>query len=460
MAEVTLQEIPQRGRDLFNKGSLAFERGNLDYAIDLLCNCVIAEPRFLHGRKYLRAASIQRFKQKSGFLARLSSQARNLPGIARVMSMRKAGKHQEALALLEKMLTEAPLDTRLATLFAGAADALGMHEVAVQTLEIARDHHPDDQEILKLLGQQHLKAGQIKQGREIFEKLNALNPRDPDSIKALKDADALESLHKDGWAAAAEKGTYRDVIKSAEEAVLLERQAKAKKADTDLDALIEDTLKKLEQEPENINLCRALSRHYAEKKMFNEALGILEKAQELSPGDPELDNAWSAMRARKFDREIADLKAESRADEAAAKEQERDQFLFDDLQERVVRYPNDLSLRYDWGVKLFENDYVDEAIQEFQRAQRSPKHRSSSLYYLALCFKHKQQFDLAVEQLTLAQSEIAGMDDMKKDILYELGAVLDLVGRPEKAAEYYKQIYQVDIGYKDISRKIEKAYKK
>ncbi len=460
MAQVTLQEVTQRVRDLFNKGSLALERGNLDYAIDLLYQCVVAEPRFLNARKYLWAASVQRYRQAKGIVSKLTTKLRHLPHRVRAVGFLKGGKYREALDLLETLLTETPLDKHLILLFAKAADGLGWHDVSVQALEIGRDHHAQDTALLRLLGGQYLKAGKIKEGREIFERLHALNPRDPETIRDLKNATALETMHKDGWAEAAEKGTYRDVIKSVDEAVLLEREAKAKKADKDLDALIEETLKRLEQEPENINLYRALSRYYADKKMFNEALGVLEKAQEMSPGDPELDNAWSAMRVRKYNQTITDLRAAGCEDDATREEQERDQFIFDDLQERVTRYPNDLSLRYEWGVKLLENDYLDDAIQEFQKAQRSPKHRSRALYYLAICFRRKQLYDLAAEQLALAQSEIAGMDEMKKDILYELGEVLELMGQPEKAAEYYKQIYQTDIGYRDIRQKIERVYQK
>ena len=61
MAEVTLDEVTRNVRDLFNKGFGTFERGNLDYAIDMLFACVEIEPGFLQARKFLRAAEVQRF---------------------------------------------------------------------------------------------------------------------------------------------------------------------------------------------------------------------------------------------------------------------------------------------------------------------------------------------------------------------------------------------------------------
>jgi fibrillarin-like rRNA methylase len=67
---------------------------------------------------------------------------------------------------------------------------------------------------------------------------------------------------------------------------------------------------------------------------------------------------------------------------------------------------------------------------------------------------------MALQQLETAVSELFSMDENKKNILYELGSIAELMDDKEKAAEYYKQIYAVDIGYKDIADKIESLYKK
>ncbi len=53
------------------------------------------------------------------------------------------------------------------------------------------------------------------------------------------------------------------------------------------------------------------------------------------------------------------------------------------------------------------------------------------------------------------------MNALKKDIYYELGGILESSGQVREAVNrYYKEIYQADIGYKDIAAKIEAAYKK
>jgi tetratricopeptide (TPR) repeat protein len=161
---------------------------------------------------------------------------------------------------------------------------------------------------------------------------------------------------------------------------------------------------------------------------------------------------------KEFDFRAQQLRESGDEEAAAAVEHERLQFEFDDLQDRVERYPNDLVLRYDWGRMLYDNDYVNESIQQFQLAQRNPKNRVLALYYLGLCFKAKKQYDLALDQLSTASSELLIMDGNKKNVLYELGQVSELMGDSPKAAEFYKEIYQSDISFRDVSQKIEELY--
>jgi hypothetical protein len=51
------------------------------------------------------------------------------------------------------------------------------------------------------------------------------------------------------------------------------------------------------------------------------------------------------------------------------------------------------------------------------------------------------------------------MDDTKKMVIYELGLLFELVNRKPEAMDCFKQIYQIDIGYRDVAAKVEQGYK-
>jgi hypothetical protein len=67
-------------------------------------------------------------------------------------------------------------------------------------------------------------------------------------------------------------------------------------------------------------------------------------------------------------------------------------------------------------------------------------------------------FDLAARTLQTALKEKPVFDEEKKELIYNLGCMLDAMGKKEEAIEQFKLIYEVDSGYKDVSAKVEKYY--
>jgi tetratricopeptide (TPR) repeat protein len=294
--------------------------------------------------------------------------------------------------------------------------------------------------------------------RDCYERVQQLLPNDPAALKDLKDAQATDTMSKGRWT---EAQSFRDVIKDSDEAKSLEQQSRAMKTAADLEGLIDEQRAKIAREPQNVNYRRSLSDLLARANRFDEALTALAEADKLAGGgDPQIDRLRTTIRTRKFEAEIAARREIGDAPAADALEQEKNAFLFKDAEERVRRYPNDLQFKFEYGVMLFDRDQPNEAIHMFQLAQRNPQRRVRALWYLARCFEKKGQFDIAAEQLEKAAEEMLVMDQTKKDVLYELGMVNEQMGRNEKALEYYKEIYSSDIGYRDVSKKIEQFYKK
>jgi len=455
MAEVNLDDAPRKARELFDKGFAALERNNLQYAADMFSAALELEPRLLRARRFLRATQMKQFKAKNGgSITHILSSLTGFPGMMAVQSALKKDP-AKALKAAEKLLKSDPLNLTFIHLQADSALAADMPEVAIQTLEIAREHYPKDVKLLKRLGSLYLDQNETHKGRECFEVLLTLNPGDQEIVKLYKDASALDTMQSGGWN---EAGSYRDVMKDTKEATRLEQESKAVKTSSDVTALIEDSLRKIEQEPGNINYRRGLADLYVRANQLDKALETLQQAHELSGGaDPQIDRALSNVRLRQFDEEIKRLREAGDEPAAQAKETEKDAFALTDAEDRVKRYPNDLQFRYELGVQYYEHDRLTDAIQQFQQAQRNPQRRTRSLYYMALCFKAKKQFDIASEQLEKALSELHTMDDTKKDILYELGDLHEAMQHSEQALKYYKEIYSVDIGFRDVAEKIEKG---
>ena len=73
--------------------------------------------------------------------------------------------------------------------------------------------------------------------------------------------------------------------------------------------------------------------------------------------------------------------------------------------------------------------------------------------YLAQCFAKRRMFDLATRTLQDALKEKLVFDDEKKELIYNLGCVLESMGKKDEAIKQFELIYEVDIGYRDVGAK-------
>ncbi|MCL1856748.1 MAG: tetratricopeptide repeat protein [Kiritimatiellaeota bacterium] len=446
-------------RNLYNKALVALERENVDFAIQLLVKCIDSCPPFLAARRTLRLAEVAKYKRsKKGGLAQKIATLTQVPLTVKAQTLLKTGKNVEALAAMEQLMLADPLNVTYGKMYADAAVAAGQSPAAIMTLEIIKEHHPGSLDILERLGKLYREAKDYHAARDCFATLLEKRPNDIELLKLLKDTEAQATVSA-GWEQAEAEGKdYRAVLANKEQAAQLERQDKAVKTADDAEALIEEAKGKIAAEPGNMNYYLSLGSLFVQQKRYDEALAVFADARKINAADPELDRRFSTTTVAKFDAEIAALQEAGEADAAAAKETERNQYVFDDLADRVQRYPNDLRLRYELGLQYFQYEHYDDAIQQFQTAQRSPKDRVQAIYYMSLCFKAKGLLDMAIMQLEQAIELLPSMNAEKMDVYYVLADLYHEEGKLDDAARLYKDIYRADVTYKDIAKKIEAIY--
>jgi hypothetical protein len=65
---------------------------------------------------------------------------------------------------------------------------------------------------------------------------------------------------------------------------------------------------------------------------------------------------------------------------------------------------------------------------------------------------------MAARKFQDAIKEKPNFDEEKKALTYQLGCVFEKMNKPEEAIEQFKIIYEEDIGYKDVSAKVDAYY--
>jgi tetratricopeptide (TPR) repeat protein len=465
MSSILAKDLSPEQRSSFQKAKEASDRNNHDYAIAILTQLVKDLPGNLEVRRLLRANAVLKFKNSSG-MARSMSAVKIAPlGIRGGNALKK--NPVEALTVAEEMLAIDPNSSQGNQLLADAAYALNAPEIAIIAYETLRDAKPDDLATLKNLGKAYLAARQTDKAIATFQKANQLAPNDGEALKGLKDASALSASSKGGWE---QEGDFRQSLKSVDEAKLLEQQNRVVKSDEAIDNQLADLSAKYNENQTNLNIVKQIADLYERKNDLETALQWFEYASSLSGGaDPELERRCHAIRTKKLELGIAaakeQLKVASTAEEKGALEAQLEQlraekatFQLASAKERVDRYPNDLNLRFEYGQALFTAGQFKEAVPELQQSLKQPNVRLRALNFLGLCFWKRNMLDFAIKQFQAASSEMIGFDDLKKEVVYNLGCVLEQLGKKAEALDEFKKIYEVDYQYKDVAERVERSY--
>ena len=448
-------DLAQKAQNFMNRGRQALETGKYELAMDMLMEAVAAGPDILETRKLLRTAQIAVFNKvkggKCGFGAKLGfTLARQ-----KIMGLVKKGQGAEAMAEAEKLLCQNPLDAGNIEAAVKAAEAAGKTDHAAITIEAAYECSNKDPSLLERVATYYTMANRWDKARNAYQKLSELKPGDQRVMQMLKNSEARATMSA-GWeATAGKKGGFQALIANKEQAAKLDAANKAVVTGDDAELLIQEKLKQIEAEPKNMNARRALARIYIQGKRYYDAITALEEAIKVSGTmDPELDRMLSQTKVQYYDQQI-ELVRQS-GDEARAEELEgeKNQFVFDDLAQRVERYPNDLHLHFELGKQYFTYGYYDDALTHLQLAQKSPKDRLWALYYLAMCFLNQGQTDMGVMQLETARDAIPMMDELKKNVVYQLGLCAEASGDLQKAYQYYKDVYSTDVGFEDLAERM------
>lgn len=458
----SLNEIPREVRPLFTKGSDALARDNFDYAIDLFTQVLARDPALVEVRKALRRAQQGKAAAgSSGFFKKILSSAGSSPQIAKAQLALRSNP-TEALALAEQVLNSDANSSLAHKIIVEAAKSLDLPQTAVMSLEILHRLHPKDKDIAVQFANYLADIGEVRRGEQILVEFREALPNDAEVAQALKNVSAKRTLKEGGYSKLESgEGSYRDILRNEAEAVELEQEKRVHKTENVTDRLIAEYESRLKADPNNLKLIRQLAELYTQKKDFDRAAQYYDRLKTSDLGaDATLDRAIAETTVRRMDHQIEQLDptAPDHAERTAQLGADKLAFQLAECQKRVEKYPTDLAFRFELGTLYFQAGKISEAQKEFQRAQGNPHKRIAAMNYLAQCFAKRRIFDLAASTLEDAIKEKLVFDDEKKELIYNLGVVLESMGKKENAIEQFKIIYKVDTSYRDVEARVDAYY--
>jgi len=457
--EYTLKELDPRLQRYIDQADKAVEK-TPQSAIDLCTGILSQHPGAVDARKVLRKAQKKLVPAQKG-LTKLFGSLTNTPFAMKAGSRIKTDP-KAVIEESEKLLCANPANIQALRLNGQAAEAMGLWATAALAYDTIREIKEEDIENLLALGNALVLAGQPKEAIKWGERILEIQPGNGDAQALLRQASVAITMDKGKWD---EQSSFREKLADANKAQELEAAARMANDPETLGRLVAKLSESIAQDPENVNLYRDIIGYLKQLHRYEDALVWIRKArqQPLGRADTTLEKLEADMTIALMKSKLEELEAAVKVD--PSRQPELDALRKSDLEFRVQqaktlveKYPNDYGFRYEYGTLLFETAQYDQAIRELQLARRNPKVSHKAMLVLGRTYRARKIYDLAIEQLTTARTEMPVMNDLKKEIIYELAQCYQGGGNTDKAVEEFKNIYANDIDYKDVAKIINYYY--
>jgi Flp pilus assembly protein TadD len=455
-------------QDSFTRARDAINGGHLDYAIALLLTCCRLDPANFFYRQTLRKTQ----KEKYGNNLRGSRFAflTTPRWKTRVKSSKRNREYLKVLENAEHVLCRNPWDKGTQLDMAEAFDALGLNDLAVFTLDQARQKYPRDATLNRALARLFEKRGDFQKAIVLWQLVKETNPTDVEAAHKAKDLAASETIHKGQYEAAA-AGTKDSPVLGRIEARATEKQDKLlREADP--------ILKRIEADPTEPSLYIQLAGIYRKHNQFDRARAALQQGLgptgnafqlqlelmdvDLAPVRKNLEHTESRLRklkerARQAEDDLSDASDEELSERDLMQLRSK---LVKEINTREIdifrvkadRFPNEVNHNIELGTRLLKADLVDEAIAELQKARRDEKLKWKAAMYLGVCFKKRNNWRLAQRNFEEALTVVPTTDESaRKELLYQLASGCAENGDLTRAIDLGHELANLDFAFKNIS---------
>lgn len=445
----------------FERARQVLNTGNFDYGISLLTLCCKLEPGSLIYRRALRAAQKEKYggNLRGSRFAFLTTPRHK----ARVKAAKAARDYLRVLEVGEVVLTKNPWDLGTQMDMAEAFDALGLLDLAVYTLDQAREKYSKDPTLNRALARLLEKRGDFSTAIKLWQQVRDAVPTDVEAAHKAKDLAASETIAR---------GKYQDVAAGSKESPVLGRmESQAVDKQDKLGRDVAPLLKRIEASPTEPTLYIQLAALYRRHGQDDRALAALQQGLgptghhftlqlevmelELLPYRRNLELAEAKLKEARSrgDSDDDDVSIEEleKSHTKMAKEVETREVEI--LRVKADRFPADLSHRYELGVRLFKADRIEEAITELQQVKKDEKLKGRAAMYLGACFRHRNNWRLAQRNFEDALTSLPETDEAaRKEVLYQLATGSAENGDIARALDLGHELANLDYGYKNIGK--------
>jgi tetratricopeptide (TPR) repeat protein len=450
-------------QDSFAKAKETAAEGGFDYAIELLLTCCKLDPANFFYRQTLRKTQKDKFGNnlRGSRFAFLTTQKWK----TKLKLAKRNREYLRALEYGEQVLCRNPWDMGAQMDMADAFDGLGLSDLAVFTLDQARQKYPKDPTLNRALARLFEKRGDFQKAIVLWQLVREAAPTDVEAAHKAKDLAASATI---------QKGNYEETAKGTKESPVLGRIEKA--ATDKADKLTRETgplLTRIAADPTEPALYLQLAGVYRKAGQEDRARATLQQGMGPTGNSFQIQLALMELDLgplrKNYEQAEARLKKLKDKGKAAAGDEEMSESELTALRSKLAkeilnreielfrvkadRFPNELNHRVELGTRLLKADRVDEAIAELQQARRDDRFKYKAAMLLGMCFKKRNNWRLAQRNFEEGLAATPPEDEAtKKELLYQLAVGSAENGDLQRAVDLGHELANLDFAFKNIGK--------
>ena len=459
--------VRQRLQQVFDRAQRCVEKGERDYASDLLTQCVVDDPGNLIYLQHFLTNLAQKYgnNKKGARLAGLKIKS----GRSALVKAAGKGHWREAFQAATDALKINPWDTPTLMALGDACQQIGSPESEVFLLRWALDVDPKDPVVNRRAALGFARVGQFDNAIGCWRRVQQAKPTDQEASKAISQLSVEQTIQKGGYQQEMLDGTTK--VADLESAVRASMARGRKEVGEETAPRVVDTnreqalLEAIQAHPAEVSNYLELAEVFAAQERPQDAERILTQALAVTGGgdlnvrecleDAQLARVHQQVR-------IAERRAEQESTEEAAELAKRmavqaNLVEMETYAARSARDPGNLMLLYELGLRSKRAGKFKEAIQAFQAARDDARHRAQVQLHLGESFQHIRQFKLALASYEAAIEACDSMQlDVQKLALYRAGVLAAEFKDLERAEKYLTRLAAIDFGYRDVADRLDK----
>ena len=436
-------------QQLFERANRLMTQENWDYAGELFTTCVADDPgNFLYLQTFLGNLKRKYNNNKKG------SKAAFIRGAPAKRAVSKAAGRKDWNGVIKaglEMLRLNPWDVSTLTALAAAVAQMGFDEVELAYLKNALDAKPQDPDVNRLCAKALRERKLFDQAIACWHRVEQARPGDEEAAREIARLAVEKTI---------DRGGYEDAERAKTQAAASGGAAAAAEM-----APEQRLQRQIDKQPDETSNYLELADLYLREESYDKAEKVLARAHEASDGDPDVRERWEDVQMRHLRQQIAEADREieqTPSEEAKARRRQlRETLNQTELQvyeHRCERFPNNLTFKYDLGVRYQHAGRYNDAIAQYQHARNDTRRKGLCMLRLGQCFQQIKQPRLAMTHYESAVNEIADRSgDNRKLALYLAGTLALSLKDLEAAERHLTALAEFDFAYKDVSTLLDKV---